>query len=77
MQRVTTILDSAEALGSEVQGRSGRGQSRPGELSEEPWMPSEECWTLLFFFFFFISSQFLGQLMRHMEFPRLGVELEL
>ena len=29
------------------------------------------------FFFFFVFLLFLGQLLRHMEVPRLGVELEL
>ena len=43
---------------------------RPWHLGPSiPWFPS-------FFFFFFFFFIFLGPHLRHMEFPRLGVELE-
>ena len=49
-----------------------------GWMSSPPWMLSElHATEIVRIFFFFVFLLFLGPLPRHMEVPRLGVQLEL
>ena len=41
------------------------------------WVIFQRCWFFLFFFCLFVCFCFLGPHLRHMEIPRLGVELKL